>query len=235
MQALVLCGFSVANYALLYVTSILLARTLSVADFDDYNVAVSSVLVLTSLATLGLEKYALRCLPAWHNHQDWSRSSGFLQFSRRLILVTSLVLVVLFCVTLELTLTLRGKPYHVAIVILAMFLPATAMFQLILEVAAAYGGAIEGGRLLPDLVSGAVAPAQCRRLGFARGKRGVSATFAMALPGSSPLPCCTSQLKATFPLRSGKQSRCGSLAYGYAVRFPWLPAAWCSPCLLRPA
>ena len=63
-------------------------RTLSVADFDDYNVAVSSVLVLTSLATLGLEKYALRCLPAWHNHQDWARSSGFLQFSRRLILVT---------------------------------------------------------------------------------------------------------------------------------------------------
>lgn len=108
MQALVLCGFSVANYALLYVTSILLARTLSVADFDDYNVAVSSVLVLTSLATLGLEKYALRCLPAWHNHQDWARSSGFLQFSRRLILVTGLVLVVLFCVTLELTLTLRG-------------------------------------------------------------------------------------------------------------------------------
>ena len=171
MQALVLCGFSVANYVLLYVTSILLARTLSVADFDDYNVAVSSVLVLTSLATLGLEKYALRCLPAWHNHQDWARSSGFLQFSRRLILVTSLVLVVLFCVTLELTLTLRGKPYHVAIVILAMFLPATAMFQFILEVAAAYGGAIEGGRLLPDLVSGAVAPAQCWRLGFARGKR----------------------------------------------------------------
>ena len=144
MQALVLCGFSVGNYALLYVTSILLARTLSVPDFDDYNVAVSSMLVLTSLATLGLEKYALRCLPAWHNHQDWARSRGFLQFSRRLILITSLVLVVLFCVTLELTLTLRGKPYHVAIVIVAMFLPATAMFQFILEVAAAYGGQLKG-------------------------------------------------------------------------------------------
>ena len=121
-----------------------MARTLSVPDFDDYNVAVSSVLVLTSLATLGLEKYALRCLTAWHNHQDWARSSGYLQFSRRLILVTSLVRVVLFCVTLELTLTLRGKPYHVAIVIVAMFLPALAMFQFILEVAAAYGGQLKG-------------------------------------------------------------------------------------------
>ncbi|HSB59306.1 MAG TPA: hypothetical protein VLD66_06850 [Methyloceanibacter sp.] len=107
-----LCGFSVANYALLYVTSILLARTLSVPDFDDYNVAVSSVLVLTSLATLGLEKYALRCLPAWQNHQDWARSRGFLLFARKLILFTSVVLVILFCLTLELALSMRGKPYH---------------------------------------------------------------------------------------------------------------------------
>jgi O-antigen/teichoic acid export membrane protein len=143
-HALVLCGFSVANYALLYVTSILLARTLSVPDFDDYNVAVSSVLVLTSLATLGLEKYALRCLPAWQNHQDWARSKGFVLFARKLILFTSVVLVILFCLTLELTLSLRGKPYHLAIVIVALFLPATAMFQFILEVAAAYGGQVKG-------------------------------------------------------------------------------------------
>ena len=133
-----------ANYALLYVTSILLARTLSVPDFDDYNVAVSSVLVLTSLATLGLEKYALRCLPAWQNHQDWARSKGFVLFARKLILFTSVVLVILFCLTLELTLSLRGKPYHLAIVIVALFLPATAMFQFILEVAAAYGGQVKG-------------------------------------------------------------------------------------------
>ena len=139
-----LCGFSVANYALLYVTSILLARTLSVPDFYYYNVAVSSLLVLTSLATLGLEKYALRCLPAWQNHQDWARSRGFVLFARKLILFTSVVLVILFCLTLELTLSLRGKPYHVAIVIVALFLPATAMFQFILEVAAAYGGQVKG-------------------------------------------------------------------------------------------
>ena len=144
MQALVLCGFSVANYLLLYVTSILLARTLNVGDFDDYNVAVSSVLVLTSLATLGLEKYALRCLPAWPNHQDWARSSGFLQFSRRLILVTSLVLVVLFCVTLELTPTLRGKPITWRSSSWRCSCPRPRCFKFILEVAAAYGGQLKG-------------------------------------------------------------------------------------------
>ena len=143
-QALVLCGFSVANYLLLYVTSILLARTLSVPDFDDYNVAVATVLVLTAFATLGLEKYALRCLPPWHNHADWGRSRGFLLFSRQVIVFTSVALLILFCLTLEGTLSLRGKPYHVAIVIVAMFLPATAMFQFILEVAAAYGGQLKG-------------------------------------------------------------------------------------------
>jgi hypothetical protein len=192
------------------------------------------VLVLTSLATLGLEKYALRCLPAWHNHQDWARSRGFLQFSRRLILVTSLVLVVLFCVTLELTLTLRGKPYHVAIVIVAMFLPALAMFQFILEVAAAYGGQLKGVAsyrlLFPALLL--LLNAGVWILLAASG--GVSAAFCYGAAWLVAIACRTSRRKATFRLRSGKQSRCGSLAYGYAARFPWLPAAWCSPCLLRP-
>jgi O-antigen/teichoic acid export membrane protein len=140
----VLCGFSVTNYLLLYLTSILLARTLSVPDFDDYNVAVSAALVMTSLATLGLEKYALRCLPAWQNHQDWRRSRGFLRFGRRLILATSIALFVLFSVGLELALTSRGQDYHVAIVIVVGFLPAMALFQFLLEVAAAYGGQLRG-------------------------------------------------------------------------------------------
>ena len=193
------------------------------------------MLVLTSLATLGLEKYALRCLPAWHNHQDWARSSGFLQFSRRLILVTSLVLVVLFCVTLELTLTLRGKPYHVAIVIVAMFLPATAMFQFILEVAAAYGGQLKGVAsyrlLFPALMlllnAGVwiLLAGKRRRLCRVLLWRCLARRHCRAVPHDAKLRSGSG---------SGRQSRCASLAYGCAARSPWLPAAWCSPCLLRP-
>jgi O-antigen/teichoic acid export membrane protein len=146
-QALILCGFSLANYALLYATSILLARTLTVSDFDDYNVAVSSVLVMTALATLGFEKYALRCLPPWRTHEDWSRSRGFLEFSWQLILVTSAALVIVFCVTLELMLALRWLSQHITIVIVALFLPLTSLFQFVLEVAAAYGGQLKSAAI----------------------------------------------------------------------------------------
>jgi O-antigen/teichoic acid export membrane protein len=146
-QALILCGFSLANYALLYATSILLARTLTVSDFDDYNVAVSSVLVMTALATLGFEKYALRCLPPWRTHEDWSRSRGFLEFSWQLILVTSAALVIVFCVTLELMLALRWLSQHITIVIAALILPLTSLFQFVLEVAAAYGGQLKSAAI----------------------------------------------------------------------------------------
>lgn len=144
LQALALCGLSLANYALFYVTSILLARTLSVRDFDDYNVAVSTVLVLVAIATLGLEKYALRCLPALDHDRNWSEARGFLRFSGGTIFVCSLALSLFLGVTLEVTLAIRGKDYHVAIVIVALFLPVMALFQFLLEVVTAYGGQVKG-------------------------------------------------------------------------------------------
>lgn len=235
LQALILCVFSVANYGLLYVTAILLARTLSVPDFDDYNVAVSSVLVLTALATLGLEKYALRCLPAWHNHQDWARSRGFLLFSRNLILITSLALVVLFCTTLELTLTLRGKPYHVAIVIVAMFLPATAMFQFILEVAAAYGGQLKGVAsyrlLFPALLF--LLNAAVWTLLAASG--GVSAAFCYGAAWVIAIAVLYVTTQSYVPAPVWQARPTSELVCGCGARSPWLPAAWCSPCSPRPA
>jgi len=51
---------ALANYALMYAANILLARSLTVDDFDDYSVALSIVTMLSTLATLGLEKYVLR-------------------------------------------------------------------------------------------------------------------------------------------------------------------------------
>ncbi|MDP6466924.1 MAG: oligosaccharide flippase family protein [Pirellulaceae bacterium] len=143
LQALALCGLSLTNYALFYLTSILLARTLSIRDFDDYNVAVSTVLILAAIATLGLEKYALRCLPTLSHAKDWSQSQGFLLFSQRLIVASSVVLVVLLGVALEGTLALRGKDYHVAIVIVVLFLPVVARFQFLLEVVTSYGGQVK--------------------------------------------------------------------------------------------
>jgi O-antigen/teichoic acid export membrane protein len=143
VQALVLCGLSLANYALFYLTSILLARTLSVREFDDYHVGIATVLVLAAFATFGLEKYALRCLPALGHAQNWPQSRGYLLFSSRFVLVSSIALVVILGVTLEGTLALSEQDYHVAIVIVALFLPVIALFQLGLEVVTAYGGQVK--------------------------------------------------------------------------------------------
>ncbi len=142
-QALVLCGLSLANFLLFYLTSILLARTLSIREFDDYNVAVSTVLLLAAIATLGLEKYALRSLPTLRYAKDWSRSRGFLLFSQRLILTLCVVLLIFLGIALEGILAWRGSDYHIAIVIAALYLPVIALFQFVLEVVTSYGGQVK--------------------------------------------------------------------------------------------
>ena len=138
LRALTLFGFSLGNYFLFYAINILLARTLPIGDFDDYNVAISTVLVLSTLATLGLEKFALRCLPAWREQQDWPRSRGFQRFSLRLILAFSLLLVALLGSLWETTWVFRGNGNHWAIWIIVAFLPMIAMFLYLLEIATAY-------------------------------------------------------------------------------------------------
>lgn len=155
LKALILCALSFANYGLLYGTSILLARTLDAREFDDYNVAVSSVFMLVSFTTLGLEKFALRCLPAFREKEDWARSQGYLSFSRRMVFWVSFAAFVVLAVGLESTLALQGKDFHLAIVLAIMFLPIVASFQFDLEVSTAYGGqlpAVATYRLLVPLL-----------------------------------------------------------------------------------
>jgi O-antigen/teichoic acid export membrane protein len=72
-----------ANYGLFYGLSVYLARTLDADGFEEYSVAVATVLMLASFATLGLEKFALRALPGYHEKRDWSHAFGFAAFGAR--------------------------------------------------------------------------------------------------------------------------------------------------------
>ena len=85
-RSLLLVLFALANYAIMYVAHILLARSLTVDDFGDYSVAISIVTILSTLATLGLEKYALRVVALFSDHKDWSAYRGYWLFSLRTIL-----------------------------------------------------------------------------------------------------------------------------------------------------
>ena len=171
MQALVLVGFSVANYALLYVTSIRLAphaeccrlrrlqrRRLLGAGVDLARHARTGEICASLSAGLAqspgrgaVERVSAVFKAADPGHQ--SRAGGPVLCHARADADTARQALS------------RGDRHRGDV-------PARDR-----DVSIHPGGgsrlwrAIEGGRLLPDLVSGAVAPAQCRRLGFARGKR----------------------------------------------------------------
>ena len=122
-RSLLMFALALANYALMYIANILLARSLTVDDFDDYSVALSIVTMLSTLATLGLEKYALRAVALFRDRQDWPKFRGFWLFSLRTISGFSLILVALLGFVLEAILAIHHADYHIAIVIYACFLP----------------------------------------------------------------------------------------------------------------
>lgn len=80
------CTLALASYLWLYITNIILARNLSVPDFDDYSEAISLVTVMSTIATIGPEKYALRCIPVYRDCDDWPHTRSFLRFSISVIL-----------------------------------------------------------------------------------------------------------------------------------------------------
>ena len=141
-RSLLMFVLALANYGLMYAANILLARSLTVDDFDDYSVALSIVTILSTLATLGLEKYALRAIALFRDRQDWSKFHGFWLFSLRTISGFSLLLVALLSIGLETMLAIHHADYHIAIVIYAGFLPIMAITLFLVEVMAAYGAHI---------------------------------------------------------------------------------------------
>ncbi|MEQ1790638.1 MAG: oligosaccharide flippase family protein [Rickettsiales bacterium] len=143
-RSLFLFIFTLGNYALMYLANILLARSLSVSDFDDYSVALSIVTMLSTLATLGLEKYALRAITLFRERQDWGKFHGFWLFSLKIISGFSFLLVVLLSFSLETILAVRHADYHIAIIILASFLPIIAITLFLVEVISAQGRHILG-------------------------------------------------------------------------------------------
>lgn len=142
-RPLSLAALAISNYLLLYVANIALARQLSSRDFDDYSVALSLVTVLSTFATLGLEKYALRCIPVYRERGDWSRARGFWRFSLRATVTLSIGLVLLFFAFLEVILYSRHADSHIAILLMVAFLPAVTAVLFLVEVATAAGAQIQ--------------------------------------------------------------------------------------------
>lgn len=136
---LMLFGLSLSNYTLMYWANIFLARHLTIDAFDDYSVAVSIVTLLSTVATLGLEKYALRVVSLYIERENWPRLRRFLRFSLRAIVLFSILLLGLLGLGVESILVLQNADFHIAIVIYAGFLPVIAICLFLTEIITVYG------------------------------------------------------------------------------------------------
>jgi O-antigen/teichoic acid export membrane protein len=72
---------SFANYGIFCVVGIVLARLLSPEEYGRYGSAVAFATLAATFATLGLEKQALRLLPAFALRGEWSAVRGYLVMS----------------------------------------------------------------------------------------------------------------------------------------------------------
>lgn len=138
-SAMMLFGLSLSNYVLMYGANIYLARHLNIDAFDDYSVAISIVTLLSVLATLGLEKYALHLIALYIERKNWAYLRGFLRFSLCTILLFSALLMGVLSIGLETFLSWQNADYHISIVIYIGFLPVIALCLFFIEVVSVYG------------------------------------------------------------------------------------------------
>ncbi len=87
-----LAMLAVAGQSVAYLLTIVLARQLGAEGFEAYAVASAAFTLMVMYAPRGIEKYALRLLPALIERGDWGHAGGFLRFGLRRVLGTSLLL-----------------------------------------------------------------------------------------------------------------------------------------------
>ncbi len=136
--SIALCILSLTSYCIQFAVNVVLARNLAPADFDDYNVALAIVVTLSTVATLGLEKYALYQLPVFRERRNWNQTLGFLKTARRWIGWNSIIIAVVAGLGLESVLVAAGGSYHLAIPIVVAGLPVIAWGLFLTDALTAY-------------------------------------------------------------------------------------------------
>jgi O-antigen/teichoic acid export membrane protein len=129
---------AVAGQSVAYFLTIVLARQLGVEGFEAYAVASAAFTLMVMYTPRGLEKYALRLLPALFERKDWAHARGYLRFGLRRTFATSLLLG---------TATFLGVTYFsnypaatkLAITVSCLSLPAGALVHYYVEVLSANG------------------------------------------------------------------------------------------------
>ncbi len=129
---------AVAGQSVAYFLTIVLARQLSVDGFEAYAVASAAFTLMVMYTPRGLEKYALRLLPALYERRDWAQARGYLRFGLRRTFTTSIVLGL---VTFLWVKYFSDYPAAIklAIAVSCLSLPAGALVHYYVEVLSANG------------------------------------------------------------------------------------------------
>jgi hypothetical protein len=129
---------AIGGQSVAYLFAVVVARALGVEGFEAYVVASAAFILMVTFAPRGFDKQALGLLPALLDRADWGRARGYLAFSIRRILWTSLFVGVAVA-TWALCVRHLEAGVQLAIIVSCVALPAGALAHLGLEVLTALG------------------------------------------------------------------------------------------------
>lgn len=144
------------GYGLMCLLNIVAARILPANDYGAFSAAVAMVAIICTVATLGLEKCALRILPEYLDRHAQGKTKGYLMFG---VVVSLLFGGCCAFVAFLLYDALRAHDENLdALAQMLWFVPVIALFMFALEVATACGSWV-GSTLVYRLLmpAGAVA------------------------------------------------------------------------------
>lgn len=127
------------GHAITFALSIVLARGLGVEGFEAFVVAAAAFVLMLNIAPLGLDKYAIRLLPALFESRDWGGAAGFVRFSVRRVVGASLTVMAVATLWI-LSAADAGSDRGRALLASVLSLPAAALVQLLAGVTGAAGG-----------------------------------------------------------------------------------------------
>lgn len=90
-SAVGLVVISVIGSVLGVATSILFARLLGPASFQEYAVALAGLSLVGTFCEFGTGKYAMRIMPQYVSQERWRFAAGFLSYSLLMVVITSLL------------------------------------------------------------------------------------------------------------------------------------------------
>ena len=160
LTVFVIIGLAAAGQAISYLLAILIARQLGIADFEAYVVASAVFILMVAVAPCGIDKCAIRIVPALLVRNEWSLALGFLKFGARRILLAAIGLAVAVGAGVW---WWGGIPEgtRAAVMVSCLALPAGALAHFGLEALAAIGREVLAATILrvgvPLVVLGTVA------------------------------------------------------------------------------